>query len=105
MPKTIENQFKKQMKPMENHGKQLFQLNKFIKNDFNIKRETIPLKQQKKIFNKFVEESLSHFLNLKKRINPDNLIYVYNAAGRILKGFKNYQNPIKLFKNLRFNRW
>ena len=37
----------------------------------------------------------------KKRINPRNFIYKYKTEGRSSKKFRNYQNPIELFKNLR----
>ena len=37
----------------------------------------------------------------KKRINPDNLIYKYKIEGISPKGFRNYQNPTKLLKDLR----
>ena len=40
-------------------------------------------------------------MNLEKRINPDNLIYKYKPEGISLKGFRNYRDPIKLFKDLR----
>ena len=40
-------------------------------------------------------------MNLEKRISPDNLIYTYKPEGISLKGFRNYQDSIKLFKDLR----
>ena len=43
----------------------------------------------------------SKFKNLEKKINPDNLIYNYKIEGRSSKDFRNYQNPVELFKNLR----
>ena len=36
-----------------------------------------------------------------KSFNPDNLIYKYKVEGRTPKDFRIYQNPIKLFKNLK----
>ena len=57
--------------------------------------------KNKKIFNELIKDRSSEFWNLKKRINPDNLIYKKKTEGRSLKDFKNYQNPIKLFKDLR----
>ena len=56
---------------------------------------------QTKIFNELVAESYVEFQNLGKWINPDNLIYKYKAEGRSPEYFRNYQNPIKLFKDLR----
>ena len=40
-------------------------------------------------------------MNLEKRINPDNLIYKYKTEGITPKKFRNYQDPIKSFKDLR----
>ena len=53
------------------------------------------------MFNKLVEEKSSEFRNLEKRSNPDDLIQKHKTEGRILKDFRNYQNPIELFKDLR----
>ena len=53
------------------------------------------------MFNKLVEEKSSEFRNLEKRSNPDDLIYKHKTEGRILKDFRNCQNPIELFKDLR----
>ena len=36
-----------------------------------------------------------------KKINPDDLIYIYKTEGKILKNFSNYQNLLDLFRNLR----
>ena len=57
--------------------------------------------KNKKIFNELIKDSSSEFWNLEKKINPDNLIYKKETEERSLKNFKNYQNPIKLFKDLR----
>ena len=46
-------------------------------------------------------ERSSEFRNLQKRTDPDNLIYKYKTEQRSPKDFKNYQNPIDLFKHLR----
>ena len=75
--------------------------NKLIKKDFNIDRDSISLEKQKKIFNELVEEISSEFKNLEKRINPHNLIYKYKTEGISPNDFRNYQNPIELFKDLR----
>ena len=53
------------------------------------------------MFNELNKEKPSEFLNLEKRINPNNLIYKYKTEGRSPKDLRNYQNPITLFKNLR----
>ena len=83
---------------MENN---LLKYNEFIKKDFNIDRDSIPIEVQKKWFNELVEERSSKFRSLERRINLDNLIYKYKTEGRSLKDFRNYQNPIELFKHLR----
>ena len=75
--------------------------NKLIKKDFNIDRDSISLEKQKKIFNELVEEISSEFKNLEKRINPHSLIYKYKTEGISPNDFRNYQNPIELFKDLR----
>ena len=75
--------------------------NKLIKKDFNIDRDSISLEKQKKIFNELVEEISSEFKNLEKIINSHNLIYKYKTEGISPNDFRNYQNPIELFKDLR----
>ena len=40
-------------------------------------------------------------MDLGKIINPDNLIYNYKTKGISRKDFRNYQDPVKLFKDLR----
>ena len=64
----IEYQGIKQIKGIENHGKQLAESNELIKKDFNIDRDSIPLEKQRKIFNELVEEKSSEFKNLEKRL-------------------------------------
>ena len=49
--KTIENQGKKQAKAVEYRGKQLVESNELIKQDFDIKKDSIPLEEQKKLMN------------------------------------------------------
>ena len=58
--KTNEEQSKKQIKGIEDPGKQLVKSNELIKKDFNIDRDGIPLEEQKKIFNELFEESSSN---------------------------------------------
>ena len=71
--------------------------------NFNNNRDCILLEEQKKIFNQLAEERSSEFWNLEMLINPDNLIYKYKTEARSPNDFRNYQNLIKLFKNLRDN--
>ena len=53
---------------------------------------------KRKIFHELIEERSSGFKDLEKRISPDNLIYSYKNERIIPKDFRNYQNPIELFK-------
>ena len=59
------------------------------------------LKTQKEIFSKLLEERAFEFNNLGDKINSNELIYDFKTEGRCPKYFRNYQNPIELFKNLR----
>ena len=62
------------MKAIEDNGKILVESDEVIEKHFNIDRDSIPLEEQKKIFNELVEERSSEFMNLEKIINPDSLI-------------------------------
>ena len=62
------------MKAIEDNGKILVESDEVIEKYFNIDRDSIPLEEQKKIFNELVEERSSEFMNLEKIINPDSLI-------------------------------
>ena len=44
----LEDQGEKQIKPIEEHGKQLVESNELIKNDFTINRDGISLRKQKR---------------------------------------------------------
>ena len=99
--KTIQDHGKKQIKALEGHGKQLVESDELAKKDFNIDIDSIPFDKQRRIFNEIVEERSSKFKDLENRINPDNLIYKYKNEEISPKIFRNYQNPIELFKDLR----
>ena len=45
--KTIEDQWKIQIKAIDGHGKQLVESNEIVKKDFNIDRESVQLEEQK----------------------------------------------------------
>ena len=51
--KTIEDQREKQIKAIEEHGKQLVESNELIKNGFHIDRDGAPLKNKKKYLMNF----------------------------------------------------
>ena len=75
--------------------------NELVKKDFNIDRDSILFDEQRKIFNELVNERSCEFVNLEKRLNPDNLIYKYKNEEISLKDIRNYQNLKELFKDLR----
>ena len=50
---------------------------------------------------KIIENNWLHLTKLLKGTNHDNLIYKYKTKERTLKDFKNYENLVDLFKNLR----
>ena len=82
---------------MENNWLNLMNLLKRIL----ILTEIVYHMKNKKIFNELIRKRLSEFHNLEKRINPNNLIYRYKTDGKSTKDFRNYQDSINLFKNLR----
>ena len=84
--KTIEDQEKKQIKGIEDHGK-LVEPNELIAKNFNIDSDRIPNEEQRKIFNGLIVERSSEFHNLEKRTNPYNFIYNYKTEGRSPKDF------------------
>ena len=59
--KTIQNQFKKQIKAIKDHRKQLVESNKL-----NINRDSIPLEGQKKYLINLLNEGLLNFGTQKK---------------------------------------
>ena len=75
----------------------MFESNKLIKKDFNIKRDSTP-PEQKEIFNELLEERSSEFRILEKIVL---IIYKYKTKWESPKDFRNYENLIELFKNLR----
>ena len=75
--------------------------NELVKKDFNIDRDSIPFDKQRKIFNELVKKRYSEFKDVGKRINPDDLIFKKKDDEIIWKDFRNYQNLIELFNDLR----
>ena len=58
--------------------------------------------EKKETFNELIIESLLNELcDLQKRINSNNLTYEYKTKGRSPKGFRNDENLIDSFKDLR----
>ena len=66
---TIEDQGKKQIKPIVGHRKQLVESNELIKKMLISTKIVYYLQNQKKIFNELIEEISSGFKDLEKRIN------------------------------------
>ena len=53
----------KEIKAIENHGKQIIKSDEHIKKDLNMDRDSITLQEQNKIFNELVEERSFKFRN------------------------------------------
>ena len=98
--KTIKNQGTNQITAIKESGKQIIEPNEVAKNNFNIDKSGIPLEKQKEIF-KLVEERALEFFNVKDKVDPNNLVYVFKTEGNEPKHFRNYQTPLKLFEDLR----
>ena len=64
--KKLKTKSKKQVKAIEDYERQLLESNELTKKDFSIDRDSIPLKEQNKIFNALVEERPSEFKHLEK---------------------------------------
>ena len=64
--KTIKDQEEKQTKAVRKNGKQLVESNELIKKDFNIDKDSVPLEEQKEMFNELVNERSSEFVNFRK---------------------------------------
>ena len=56
---------------------------------------------QKEIFNRLVKERAREFSDIKDKIDPNNLVYIFKTGENELKDFWNYQMPLKLFEDLR----
>ena len=63
--KTTEDQAKKQIKAIKDHGKQLVESNELVKKDFNVDRGSMPHDKQKEIFNELIREKSSEFRSLE----------------------------------------
>ena len=71
----IEGQRQKQIKAIEEHGKQLVKSNAIISgNNFNIDRDNISLEKQKEIFHELLKERASELNGMDDKINPNNLV-------------------------------
>ena len=98
--RTIEDQGKNQISAIEQNGKQITESNEIAKNGFNIERSGMLFDKQKEISNDLVRERSLELFDIKDKIDPNNLVYVYSTDKDNRKDFGNYQMPMKLFENL-----
>ena len=54
----------------------------------------------KEIFNKLVKVRALQFDNVKDKIDLNNLVFGFKTSGNESKDFRNYEIPLKLFKDL-----
>ena len=89
---------KKKVKPVQSKRveKQIFESKEVIKNAFNIDRSGVSL-----LFNRLVKEQPLEFSNIKDKIDPKNLVYIFKTGQNESKDFGNYQMPLKLVEDLR----
>ena len=62
----MEDQGKKQIKAIEDHGKQLVESNALLKKDFNVDIDRIPFEEQKKYLMSSLKKGLLNFRIQKK---------------------------------------
>ena len=75
--------------------------NEISRNYFSNYRDSVLCEKQTEILKKLTATRASEFDDIKKEINPNKLIYNFNAKGKTPKDFRNDQMPIELFENLR----
>ena len=59
--KTIADQGEKQVNGLEYHGEQFVESNEFTDNDFNIRKDWVPLEKQKKYLMNLLKKNLTEF--------------------------------------------
>ena len=57
--------------------------------------------KQKEIFNRLGKERDLKFSDIKGKIDPTSLVYIFQTGGNEPNDFGNYQMPLKLFEDLR----
>ena len=87
------------MKVIEKHKKQLTKSDEFIKMDFNINRDSVPLKKNIYIYIYIyiLSEWAYEFDGIEYQINSNKLIYNIKTEGCSLKDFRGYRNPLQFF--------
>ena len=86
--KTIEGQGQNQISAIKVSGKQIIESNEVAKNNFNIYRSGIPHEKPKRNINRFVKERALEFLDIKDKIDPNHLAYVYSTVKIVQKILK-----------------
>ena len=69
--KKIEHQGKKQIKAIENQGKQLV--------EFSGEKKSLTISKQKEIFEELANEKMGEIQNLSKQIDFNNLIHYFKS--------------------------
>ena len=82
-------------------GMAILDISKIAMYEFWYDKSGVPLEKQKEIFNRLVEERALEFSDVKDKIDPNNLVYVFKTEGNRPKDFGNNQMPLKLFEDLR----
>ena len=77
--KTIEDQGTNQISAIKESGKQILESNEVAKNDFYIDKSGVLYEKQKEIFNRLVEERALEFSNVRSRVDPNDLVYVFKT--------------------------
>ena len=58
-------------------------------------------KRKTKIFNKLAKERALEFADIKNKIDPNNLVYMFKGSENKSNDFGSYQIPWKLIEDLR----
>ena len=82
----------KQIKSIEDHGKQLVESNELIKKDFNIDRDGVSLDEQKIIFNELVDDKSHEFQNLKMKLT----LLIWHISTELKEEVQNILEIIKI---------
>ena len=96
--KTIEDQGEKQIEAIQNRG-QVKTIKKYTYDD-----EYSPLiSKQKEIFNKLVDERLDKITKFGKKVNLDDLIYIYKGKTPD-ENFDSYDNALNIIDKIKNGR-
>ena len=97
--KTIDDQGRKQIKPIEEDGKQLVESNALVeKNDCNTEKKL--LLNEKELYKKIVAEKNNEIHTLNNKIKYDKLTYSFKSEGRIPIRFNGFNRPLGLIRKI-----